>query len=85
MMPIMYCYAVIGRLGRIAVSRTHMRPTVLQTEQRGVSVCQSVCPSVTAVSPAKMAEPIGMPFGLWARIGPGNHVLDWVQIPSQKG
>jgi len=30
-----------------------------------------------------MAEPIEMPFGLWARIGPRNHVLglDGVQIP----
>jgi len=28
------------------------------------------------VSPAKDAEPIEMPFGLWARMGPMNHVLD---------
>jgi len=28
------------------------------------------------VSPAKTAEPIEMPFGLWPRVGPGNHVLD---------
>jgi len=32
--------------------------------------------SVTLVSPAKMAEPIEMPFGLRTREGPGNHVLD---------
>jgi len=25
---------------------------------------------------AKTAEPIEMPFGLWARMGPRNHVLD---------
>ena len=25
---------------------------------------------------AKTAEPIGMPFGLWARMGHRNHVLD---------
>jgi len=24
----------------------------------------------------KTAEPIGMPFGLWARMGRRNHVLD---------
>jgi len=24
---------------------------------------------------AKMAEPIEMPLGLWARMGPKNHVL----------
>jgi len=28
------------------------------------------------VSYAKMAEPIEMPFGLWAWIGPINHGLD---------
>jgi len=28
------------------------------------------------VSPAKTAEPIEMLFGLWARVGPRNHVLD---------
>ena len=26
--------------------------------------------------PAKMAGPIEMPFGTWARVGPINHVLD---------
>ena len=25
---------------------------------------------------AKTAEPIEMPFGFWARMGPRNHVLD---------
>jgi len=28
------------------------------------------------VSCAKTGEPIEMPFGLWARMGPRNHVLD---------
>ena len=41
-----------------------------------VVVCQSVCRSVTLVSPAKPAETIEMPFGLWARMDPRNHVLD---------
>ena len=27
---------------------------------------------------AKAAEPIEMPFGLWARMGPRNHVIDGV-------
>jgi len=44
-----------------------------------------VCRSVTLVSPAKTAEPIEMPFGLRARVDPGNHVLDGVQIPMGKG
>ena len=28
------------------------------------------------MNPAKTAEPIEMPFGMWARVGPDNHVLD---------
>jgi len=28
------------------------------------------------MSPAKMAEPIEMPFGLRTLVGSGNHVLD---------
>jgi len=28
------------------------------------------------VNPAKTAEPIEMPLGLWARLGRRNHVLD---------
>jgi len=27
-------------------------------------------------NPAKMAEPIEMPFWIWAQVGPRNHVLD---------
>ena len=30
----------------------------------------------SAVISAKTAEPIEMPFGLWAGMGPRNHVLD---------
>jgi len=30
-------------------------------------VCVPVCLSVTIMSPAKTAEPIEMPFGLWTR------------------
>ena len=40
-----------------------------------------VCQSVTLVSPAKMAEPIEMPFGLRTRLGPGNIVLDGAPDP----
>ena len=39
-------------------------------------VVWSACLSVTIVSPAKMAEPIDMLFGLWARMGPRKHALD---------
>ena len=31
--------------------------------------------SVMIVSPAKTAEPIEMPFGVWTRVGPRNHVF----------
>jgi len=33
-------------------------------------------PNNTAVSCARMAELIEMPFGLWTLVGPRNHVLD---------
>jgi len=39
-------------------------------------VFRLVCQSVTLVSPAKMAEPIEMPFGLRTQVDPGNHVFD---------
>jgi len=37
--------------------------------------------STTVVSPAKTAQPIEMPFGLWARVGSWNHILDRFQLP----
>ena len=51
-----------------------MRP--IFTDRDGLSVGLSVCRSVMIVSPAKSAEPIDMLFGIWTRVGPGNHVLD---------
>jgi len=48
-------------------------------------VCLSVSLSVTLVSPAKTAELIEVPFGLRTRVGPGNHVLDGVQIRPWEG
>ena len=48
-------------------------------------VCRSVCRSVTLVSPAKIAEPIEMPFGLRTWVGQGNHVLDGAQLPMGSG
>jgi len=68
-------------LDRIAVLCTYRCALLLQTEQRGMSVCRSV----TVVSSAKMAEPIKMPFGLWNRVSQTNHGLDAVQIPMEKG
>jgi len=44
-------------------------------------VVWSVGLSVTVVCSATTAQPIEMPFGLRAQVGPGDHVLDGVQIP----
>jgi len=41
--------------------------------------------SVMIVSPAKTAEPIEIPFGMWTRAGPRNRVLDGVQITTREG
>jgi len=56
-----------------------MRPNVTDR------VAWSVCLSVTAVSPAKTAQPIEMPFGLRARVGSRNHVLDGGPDPPWEG
>ena len=48
------------------------------------AVCQSVRLSVCHSS-AKTAEPIKMPFELWARMGPRNHVLDGGPVPPWEG
>jgi len=37
------------------------------------------------VSPAKTAEPIKMPFGVWTQVGPRNRVLDGSRDPPQEG
>jgi len=37
------------------------------------------------VSRAKTAEPIAMPFGSWARLGPEDHVLDGDPDPPANG
>jgi len=34
------------------------------------------------VSPAKTAQPITMPFGMWTRVGPGKRVLDGCTLAS---
>ena len=65
----LYAELLLGR-GRIAILRRC--GLLLQTEQRGLSVCLLV----TIVSPAKAAEPIVMPFGMLTRVGQKNPVLD---------
>jgi len=55
------------------------------TDGAAWSVGRSASLSATIVSPAKTAEPIDMPFGMWTWVGPKNCVLDGVQIPDGKG
>ena len=59
-----------------------MRP--IATDVCGV-VCVSVSLFVTLTYFAKTAEPIDIPFGVWARVGPSNHVLDGGRYPPGKG
>jgi len=37
------------------------------------------------MSPAKTAEPIEIPFGMWTRVSPKNHVVDGVQMSTREG
>jgi len=66
----------------VVVVRPHRSTTYVDTVycyRPNSVVCLSVCMSVCLshqMSPAKMAEPIEMPFGLMTWVGPGNHVLD---------
>ena len=55
------------------------------TDRVAWSVGQSVCLSVTLVSPAKTAEPIKMPFELRTWVDPVNHVLDGGPDPPWEG
>jgi len=48
-------------------------------------VCLSLCQSVALVSPAKMTETSKLPFAFWTRVGPMNHVLHEVQMPTWEG
>ena len=67
-------------LGRITVLHMYMRSIVIDYRLSSV-----VCRSVTVVSPAKMAQPIEVPFSVEDSVGPRNHVLDGVQIFPWKG
>jgi len=48
-------------------------------------VAWSVGRSVTVVSPAKVAEPIKMPFGLRTRVGPIKGTVYWMGSRSSMG
>ena len=77
------CFSV-----EIVIIRPHRSTTYVDVAYcyRPISVvCRTVCQSVTLVSPAKMAAPIEMLFGLRTRVSPGNHVLDGGPDPPWEG
>jgi len=49
-------------------------------EGKGAAHCK--VPGLSAMSCAKMAESIEMPFGMWTRVGPRKHILDRVHISA---
>ena len=71
-----------------------LRTLVLENQYNGSIRCGlllqmfcglCVCLLAPAVSCAKMAEPIEMPFGVWTRVVLKNHVLGGAQIPVGRG
>jgi len=69
--------------GGSVVIRPH-RSTTYVDAAYSYRMSSVVCRSVTLVSPAKTDAPIELPFELRTWVGPGNHVLDGVQIPHGK-
>jgi len=57
----------------IALSVTFFRPHRSYYIRRCGLLLLSVGLSVTLVNPAKTAEPIEMPFGLWTRVSQRKH------------
>ena len=49
------------------------------------SLCMSVCWPQPWVSPARTAEPVKMPLGMWTHGRQWNHVLDGARIPLPDG
>jgi len=75
------CYSIAQLITRPHLTAMGTRGLLLQTDLRGLSVGRSD----TILSPAKTAEPIEMPFGVWTWVSPRNHVLDGVQITRANG
>jgi len=50
----------------VVINRPHRS---IRTNRIAWSVCLSVCLSVTIVSPAKTAQLLETPFGMWTRVG----------------
>jgi len=53
--------------------------------RRSSVVSLTVGQSVTIMSPAKTAEPMEMPFGIWIQVGPRNRVLDGSRSSMPRG
>jgi len=69
------CYVLVTvRVIMPHLSTTWMQPVATDR------VVWSVGLSVRIMTPAKMAELIEMPSGMWTRVGPRNHVLNGVLI-----
>ena len=49
-------------------------------EGKGAAHCK--IPGHSAVSCAKIAESIEIPFGMWTRVGPRKHILDRVHTSA---
>jgi len=60
-----------------------MRPVI--TDGVVWSLCWTVCWCIMIMSPAKTAEPIEMPFGMWTWVSPRYHVLDRGPVPPCEG
>jgi len=55
-----------------------VRLSVDDVRSGGLSVCHSR-------EPCKTAEPIEMSFGVWSRVDPRNHALDWIHTTKRMG
>jgi len=57
------------------------------TDRVALSVGLSVGRFVTILGPAKVVEPVEVPFGVWTWVGQRNHVLyiDWNPDPVCEG
>ena len=72
-MDLIACYNVV--YGLVSTPFVRVDVDAAYCYRLSIVVCLSVCRSVTLESPAKMAEPIELPFRLRTRVGPGNHEL----------
>ena len=68
---------------KIGVCVFHIAYRRFASHRVACSVCRCQC--VTLMSPAKTAETIKLPFTFRTRVGPMNHVLHDIQMPTWEG